>query len=166
MVLCVFNMLPLPPLDGGRVAVGMLPDSLALPLARLEPYGMLILLLLFCSSFPTSAERVGIQYPGMADRRAGRGADPLRADDHRSGLMTSRDRLEPARRQPELLLDLDGYRGADRSAAGARARAEGRSRQDLDPGARRAIPRFHHATTGCASKSPPTIWSWRLGWRI
>ena len=45
-VLCVFNMLPLPPLDGGRVAVGLLPDALALPLARLEPYGMLILMLL------------------------------------------------------------------------------------------------------------------------
>jgi Zn-dependent protease len=44
-LLCVFNMLPLPPLDGGRVAVGLLPDALALPLARLERYGMLILLL-------------------------------------------------------------------------------------------------------------------------
>jgi Zn-dependent protease len=44
-VLCVFNMLPLPPLDGGRVAVGLLPDTLAFPLARLERYGMLILLL-------------------------------------------------------------------------------------------------------------------------
>jgi Zn-dependent protease len=45
-VLCVFNMLPLPPLDGGRVAVGILPRFLAYPLARLEPYGMVILLLL------------------------------------------------------------------------------------------------------------------------
>jgi Zn-dependent protease len=44
--LCVFNMLPLPPLDGGRVAVGLLPRALAFPLARLEPYGMPILLLL------------------------------------------------------------------------------------------------------------------------
>ena len=46
VVLCVFNMLPLPPLDGGRVAVGLLPDRLALPLARLERYGILIILLL------------------------------------------------------------------------------------------------------------------------
>ena len=45
-LICVFNMLPLPPLDGGRVAVGLLPDALAMPLARLERYGMLILLLL------------------------------------------------------------------------------------------------------------------------
>src|SRR5947207_6390954 len=43
-VLAVFNMFPLPPLDGGRIAVGMLPDALASPLARLEPYGMLILI--------------------------------------------------------------------------------------------------------------------------
>jgi Zn-dependent protease len=46
VILCVFNMLPLPPLDGGRVAVGLLPDALAFPLARIERYGMLILLLL------------------------------------------------------------------------------------------------------------------------
>src|SRR5882672_3165749 len=45
-VLCVFNMLPLPPLDGGRVAVGLLPRPLARPLARLEPYGMMILIAL------------------------------------------------------------------------------------------------------------------------
>ena len=43
-VLAVFNMMPIPPLDGGRVAVGLLPAPLALPLARLEPFGMLILI--------------------------------------------------------------------------------------------------------------------------
>jgi Zn-dependent protease len=42
VVLAVFNMFPLPPLDGGRIAVGVLPDAVASPLARLEPYGMLI----------------------------------------------------------------------------------------------------------------------------
>jgi Zn-dependent protease len=44
IVLAIFNMLPIPPLDGGRVAVGLLPRMLAAPLARLEPYGMLILI--------------------------------------------------------------------------------------------------------------------------
>lgn len=43
LLLAAFNMIPLPPLDGGRVAVGLLPDSLAFPLARLERFGFLIL---------------------------------------------------------------------------------------------------------------------------
>jgi Zn-dependent protease len=44
VVLAVFNLFPLPPLDGGRIAVGVLPVTLASALARLEPYGMLILI--------------------------------------------------------------------------------------------------------------------------
>jgi Zn-dependent protease len=46
VVLAVFNMLPIPPLDGGRIAVGLLPKFLALPLAALEPFGLLILIVL------------------------------------------------------------------------------------------------------------------------
>lgn len=44
VILAVFNMIPLPPLDGGRVAVGLLPDVIARPLAGLERYGLLILI--------------------------------------------------------------------------------------------------------------------------
>jgi Zn-dependent protease len=44
VVLAVFNMLPLPPLDGGKVAVGILPRVLGRQLASVEPYGMLILI--------------------------------------------------------------------------------------------------------------------------
>jgi Zn-dependent protease len=47
VILAVFNLFPLPPLDGGRIAVGMLPNVLGSQLARLEPFGMLILLTLF-----------------------------------------------------------------------------------------------------------------------
>ncbi len=47
VILAVFNMIPLPPLDGGRVAVGVLPNVLARPLAALEPFGMMIMIGVF-----------------------------------------------------------------------------------------------------------------------
>lgn len=49
MVLCIFNLLPLPPLDGGRVAVGLLPGPMAYQLSRLEPFGFIIIVLLLLS---------------------------------------------------------------------------------------------------------------------
>ncbi|MDR1999967.1 MAG: site-2 protease family protein [Zoogloeaceae bacterium] len=45
-VLMLLNLLPLPPLDGGRIAVSLLPMPMAVKFARLEPYGFPILLLL------------------------------------------------------------------------------------------------------------------------
>ena len=44
VLLAVFNLIPIPPLDGGRVAVGLLPNALAAPLARLERYGIAIVI--------------------------------------------------------------------------------------------------------------------------
>ena len=44
LVLAVFNMIPLPPLDGGRVAVGLLPSAMASPLAKLERFGLFIII--------------------------------------------------------------------------------------------------------------------------
>jgi Zn-dependent protease len=46
IILMVLNLLPLPPLDGGRVAVSLLPHRQAFQLAKLEPYGMFILIFL------------------------------------------------------------------------------------------------------------------------
>ncbi|MFQ5488696.1 MAG: site-2 protease family protein [Gammaproteobacteria bacterium] len=46
-ILMVLNLLPLPPLDGGRVVSGLLPDRLSWQYSRIEPYGFMILLLLF-----------------------------------------------------------------------------------------------------------------------
>lgn len=46
VVLMVLNLLPLPPMDGGRMAVSLLPHRLALTLARVEPYGIFVLIFL------------------------------------------------------------------------------------------------------------------------
>lgn len=49
VVLMVLNLLPIPPLDGGRIAVSLLPHQLSYRFSRIEPYGMFILLLLLFS---------------------------------------------------------------------------------------------------------------------
>ncbi len=61
IVLAIFNLLPIPPLDGGRILVGVLPGVLARQLSRAEPYGMLILIgLLFL--LPLLASQFGINF--------------------------------------------------------------------------------------------------------
>jgi Zn-dependent protease len=46
LLLAIFNLIPVPPLDGGRVAVGLLPYRLATAYARIEPFGMIVIILL------------------------------------------------------------------------------------------------------------------------
>ncbi|TWJ18767.1 site-2 protease family protein [Geobacter argillaceus] len=55
LLLAIFNLIPLPPLDGGRVMVGLLPYRQAANLARIEPYGMIIIIVLvfFTNIFST-----------------------------------------------------------------------------------------------------------------
>lgn len=46
LLLGIFNLIPVPPLDGGRVAVGLLPTGPSMALARVEPFGMLVIIAL------------------------------------------------------------------------------------------------------------------------
>lgn len=49
-VLMALNLFPLPPLDGGRIAVSLLPNPAAYKFARIEPYGMIILVILLATN--------------------------------------------------------------------------------------------------------------------
>jgi len=46
VILAIFNLIPIPPLDGGRIAVGLLPPRPSMALASVERYGILLLILL------------------------------------------------------------------------------------------------------------------------
>jgi Zn-dependent protease len=59
LVLGIFNLIPLPPLDGGRVAVGILPLRLAAAWAKLERYGIVVVLLLI--AVPALLRQQGVQ---------------------------------------------------------------------------------------------------------
>ena len=61
VVLMVLNLIPLPPLDGGRIAVSLLPQPYAYRFSKIEPYGMIILIVLLMFEF--SSEGGFIIYP-------------------------------------------------------------------------------------------------------
>jgi Zn-dependent protease len=63
--LAILNMLPVPPLDGGRVAVGLLPDALAFRFARVERFGIILVLGLFIL-VPMATRAIGYEIsPGQ-----------------------------------------------------------------------------------------------------
>jgi len=49
LVLMVLNLIPIPPLDGGRIAVSLLPNKLAYRFAMIEPYGLIIVVALLAT---------------------------------------------------------------------------------------------------------------------
>jgi Zn-dependent protease len=64
VILGIFNLIPIAPLDGFKVAVGILPRDLSRPFARLEPYGPIILIALIALPFLTGG-RVGLLFDIM-----------------------------------------------------------------------------------------------------
>jgi Zn-dependent protease len=65
IVLAVFNLFPLPPLDGGRILVGLLPVPVGRVLAQLEPFGIAILLALFIV-LPVLGATLGLDLGGVS----------------------------------------------------------------------------------------------------
>ncbi len=63
VILCLFNLLPIPPLDGGRVLMGVLPERQSQMLRRVEPFGMLLIVfLIFGTSLWSAAFGPAVHY--------------------------------------------------------------------------------------------------------
>jgi Zn-dependent protease len=66
LLLGLFNLIPMPPMDGGRIAVGLLPLPLAKAWAQLEPYGI-SLVFLFIFVIPMVCRQFGIHFDPVHD---------------------------------------------------------------------------------------------------
>jgi len=69
VVLAVFNLFPLPPLDGGRILVGILPKPAAMAVVRLEPFGLVILIALLII-LPMLGAQLGVNLNFISDTLA------------------------------------------------------------------------------------------------
>ena len=82
LLLAIFNLIPVPPLDGGRVAVGLLPYRQSMAYARIEPFGMIIIIVLvfFTNIFGTchfTGTECGGPFPGRPAVKARVQRDPV-----------------------------------------------------------------------------------------
>lgn len=69
ILLGLFNLIPIPPLDGFTVLVGLLPDEMARPLSRLSQYGPMLIIGLFLVSFlPNGPNPLGWFLGGLGNR--------------------------------------------------------------------------------------------------
>ncbi len=76
VVLAVFNLLPIPPLDGGRIAVGILPKEPAAALSRMEPFGLLLLVGFFFV-LPLLGDQLGVNLNFFSTIVVGRSANAI-----------------------------------------------------------------------------------------
>jgi len=66
LVLALFNLIPIPPLDGGKIAVGLLPRALAVQVAKLERWGLIIVFALLFSGGISSYLGPALRYTTMS----------------------------------------------------------------------------------------------------